>query len=253
MVPFFIYIPYIYKNYILMLASEIIYNVKNLVAGGIQSDDIDLSLKQMMFVVDYYRARLFKQDQDKGRFNTELYLQNLGKVELINADKNECCGITSCVLRTKFKIPRPLETFQKINITFVGLLDGKSFQRYTINSIQWKHANKFTSKEPGWYWQNGYIYIVNPPTEMLTWVNIQGIFERPIDAIKFRTCDCTMNEENCFETLDFEYPFPQHYVDTLVKLIMGSEYKILLTLPPDTANNAESQISGARDTTLPTK
>ena len=63
-----------------MLQSEIIYNVKNLLAGGILSDDLDLSISQMAFIIDYYRARLVKQDQDKGRFNTELYIQNLGKV-----------------------------------------------------------------------------------------------------------------------------------------------------------------------------
>lgn len=238
-----------------MLQSEIIYNVKNLLAGGILSDDLDLSISQMAFIIDYYRARLVKQDQDKGRFNTELYIQNLGKVQLIQADKNECsyCDGSKdvCILRTKNKIPKPLETFQKINITYVGLLNGKSFQRYSVNAIQWKYAEKWTGKEPAWYYQNGYLYIVNPPTMMLEWINIQGIFEKPLEAVKFRTCDCNLNNETCFETYDFEYPMPQHYVDTLVKFILQTELKTLLALAPDTSNNSMSQVADAHDNQQP--
>ena len=228
-----------------MLASEIVYNVKNLVAGGIQSDDQDLSNKQLLFIVDYYRAKLLRQDQDRGRFNSDLWTQNLGKVSLIKADKNECCNIDSCVLRTSLKVPSPLETHQRINITFVGTVGGLPFQRFALNAINWKPFDKWTGKEPAWYYQNGYIYIVNPPTDMLSYINIQGIFERPDEAVRFRTCDCNLNEEKCFETLDFEYPFPQHYVDTLVKLIYQTELKLLLTLAPDTDNNGQSQVSDA--------
>jgi len=48
-----------------MLFSEIIYNIKNLIAGGIQSDDQDLSDLQLAYIINYYRARLFKQEQEK--------------------------------------------------------------------------------------------------------------------------------------------------------------------------------------------
>jgi len=229
-----------------MLLSEIIYNIKNLIAGGIQSDDVDLSDAQMAFIVSYYRAKLLKQDQDKGRMNKEMYIQNLGKVSLIQADKNECCDIDACILRTATKVPKPLETYRGINITYVGNLYGKPFQRYYHNSVLWSFSAKWTAKEPKWYYQNGYIYLINPPTKMLKYINIQGIFEKPEEAVSFRTCDCPENNEECFRSYDFEYPMPQHQVDLLVKMIAETELRILTSLSPDIANNSLSQIPEQR-------
>ena len=73
-----------------MWLSEIVYNIKNLIGGGINSDDLNLRDSQFAFIIAYYRSKLLKQDQDKGRDNLELYKQNLGKVEVMMADKNEC-------------------------------------------------------------------------------------------------------------------------------------------------------------------
>ena len=166
-------------------------------AGGIDSDDTDISDEQWAFIIAYYRARLLKQDQEKGRLEKSLYIQNLGKVPLIEADKNECCDIDVCVLRTELQVPKPLETHQGLNISFVGTLNGRPFQRYHHNSMFWKRAAKWVGKEPAWYYQNGYIYIVDAPTRMFKDLNIQGVFEKPEEAVKFRTCDCPDNGD-CF-------------------------------------------------------
>lgn len=123
-----------------MLLSEIVFNIKNLIAGGIESDDENLSNYQVAFMVAYYRSKLLKQDQEKGRLDKSLYVQNLGKVKLIQADKNECCDIDACILRTEEKIPKPVETSFGINLTFVGTIQGKPFNRYHHNTVFWKRA-----------------------------------------------------------------------------------------------------------------
>ena len=226
-----------------MWLSEIIYNVKNLISGGINSDDLDIRDSQFSFIVSYYRSRLLKQDQQKGRVNLELYKQNLGKVELIMADKNECCNIDACILRTKMQIPKPLETGNGLNLTFVGLLGGQPFQKEYHNSVIWSGASKYTSKIPRWYYRNGYLYIVSPPSNNIKYINIEGIFERPEQAIKFRTCDCPDNNEDCFEGLDFEYPLPSHHNDTLVKMIVDTEIKVLTGLAKRDANDGEDDLT----------
>lgn len=227
-----------------MLLSEIIYNIDNLIAGGVRSDDENISDRQMAFIINYYRAKLIKQDQDRERLLNTMYVQNLGTVDLIQADKNECCDIDACILRTSLKIPKPLETYSKLNLTFVGTLNGRQFNRYTHNSLQWKHAAKYTAKEPAWYYQNGYIYIVDPPTEMTSVINIQGIFENPIAAQSFVTCGCEDDVENCNETFsdfEFEYPLPQHHVDTIVKMFADNELRMFMTLPADVQNDRLNQ------------
>jgi len=224
-----------------MLLSEIIYNAKNLLAGGIESDDENLSNSQLAFIVDYYRAKLYKQREDRGNFNKQLFVQNLGNIELIKADKNECCEINQCILRTKFKVPKPMN---EKSITFVGLVNGKPFQMSYHNTVIWELKDKWTSKEPKWYWQNGYIYLVNPPTLGIKIINIQGIFEKPMLVNKFNTCKC--EDENCsnaFDTFDFEYPMPMHQVDIVLKMIAEVEFRILLSMPSDTTNDGLDQAS----------
>lgn len=227
-----------------MLLSEIVYNIKNLIAGGVESDDVNLSNAQVAFMIGYYRARLFRQDRLKGRVSRETFVQNLGKVSIIEADKNECCDIEACILRTELKVPKPLETYDGLNLSFVGEYGGRPFDKENHNSMYWAQAAKYTGKEPKWYYQNGYIYLVNPPSRMIDHVNIQGIFEDPMVAEKFRTCDCP-NNSPCLDedTLDFEYNMPLHYVDLIVKMVAETELRILTSLPSDITNDGQDQVA----------
>lgn len=226
-----------------MLLSEIVYNIKNLLSGGITSDDENLSNAQIAFMVGYYRARLYKQDVEKGRNSKELWIQNLGQVPLQQADKNECCDIDACILRTVNQIPKPIETSGALNLTFVGNTNGRPYQKDTHNGMYWSHANKYTGNITRWYYQNGYLYIVNPPTVMLDHINVQGIFEDPMVAQKFRTCDCP-NNETCIDedSLDFEYSMPLHYTDLIVKMVAQTEIQLLVSMPADLTNDSVDQV-----------
>jgi hypothetical protein len=226
-----------------MLLSELVYNIKNLIAGGVQSDDSELSDQQVAFIVNYYRARLFKQDQEKGRLNKDSYVQNLGKVPVIQADRNECCVTDSCILRTELQIPIPIEAYNGLSLTFVGLVNGKPFTYTASNTLPWKRAGKYSGKEPGYYLQNGYVYLIDPPTKDIDWINIQGVFEKPEEAVRFRTCDCPGNNENCFQDYDFEYKMPLHYTDTIVKLAVETELRVFKAIPSDTSNNSIGQLT----------
>lgn len=230
-----------------MILSKIIYNIKNLIAGGIQSDDINISDEQVAHIINYYRAKLIKQEQEKSKFVKDLFIQNLGKIDIDTFDANQCCTIENCKLRTKIKIPKPLESNIGLNLSFVGLLNGTPFQKYNTNSAYWKQFNKYTSKSPGYYYQDGYIYLVNVPNIMLDFINIQGVFEDPVEAENFRTCDCPGNEEQCSENnYDFEYPLPNHLEDTLVKMILEVEFNVMLN-KTDTSNNSLNETSNITD------
>jgi len=139
----------------------------------------------------------------------------------------------------------PIESIFGINITFVGLLNGQPFQYKAHNAMPWKRAAKYVGKEPTYYYQNGYIYLVDTPTVDIDWINIQGVFEKPEEAMRFRTCDCPDNNEPCFNNFDFEYKLPLHYVDTIVKMVTESELRLLRLIPSDTSNNAIGQLGEA--------
>lgn len=224
-----------------MTVSEIVFNIKNLMSGGVASDDFNLSDEQIIFIVNYYRAKLAKQDDEKGKLNKSLFTQNLGKVSIKQADKNECCD-GDCILRSTLKIPKPLESITGLNISFVGTSNGTSFSLVNHNAVIWRRAAKYTKNEPTWYYQNGYIYLVNPPTKMLNSINIQGIFEDPVEAEKFKACDCPDNEmvSNC-EDLDVEYKIPAYHLDTIIKMIASTELKLLVGFKADLVNEGVDQ------------
>ena len=48
-----------------MTLGEIIYNAKNLLNKGQSTDDFNLSDRQWSFIVNYYRAKLVKQQLQK--------------------------------------------------------------------------------------------------------------------------------------------------------------------------------------------
>ena len=173
-------------------AKELIYNLKNLRAGGVQSDDTKLSDRQMLFIINYYRAKLIRQEHGKNRITSQEEVQNLGEVELIKTDSNEYdCGENACVLRTKKQVPRSLITHKSHGFTFVGMVDGMSWQyANTMDGAAWSQFQKYTGNKTKWVLQGRYIYIINPIDPLLTYISIRGVFEDPLEAASFREGDC---------------------------------------------------------------
>jgi hypothetical protein len=221
-----------------MLQSEIIYNIKNLRAGGLQSTGEDLSDAQYAFIIDYYRAKLIKQDIDRGKQSRSQDVQSLGKVTLLKST-DDCCEIGECTLRTVLTIPSFLEFNSTALITFVGTIDGQPFQFSKENRLLWDQFAKYTGKLTKWSINNDYIYITNPPTTLLKYITIRGVFEHPKLANEFKTCDCE-DELTCNRGYDFEYPLSLDRVDLIVKLIAETEFRILQTIAQDDLNDGQS-------------
>lgn len=222
-----------------MLLSEIIFNIKNLRAGGIQSDDENISDRQYAFIINYYRSKLIKQEIESHKGISQEDIQDLGKVPVVQADPHECCEIDDdCILRTEKSIPSTLDVkHNKHGITYVGLYSNKPFQETTWNRVVWDQHAKYTGNKPKWFFKGGYIYFVNAPG-MMEHVNIQGLFEDPTEANSFRTCDCPENDVDCQVGFDYEYPMAAHHIDTIVKLIAETELRLSTLIPEDTSNDS---------------
>ncbi len=223
-----------------MLLSEIIYNIKNLRAGGLQSVGEDLSDAQLAFIINYYRAKLIKQDVDRGRTSRSQDIQSLGLVT-VEKSNDDCCDLNVCTLRTVLQVPTFLEFNDTSLITFVGTVDGDAFQFSKANRISWDKFAKYTGKKPKWFILNGYIYIVNPPSTLMKYITIRGVFENPQNVNKFSTCDCEGNNQTCNVGYDFEYPLSMDRVDLIVKLVAETEFRILQTIVQDDLNDGQSK------------
>lgn len=222
-----------------MLLSEIIYNIKNLRAGGLQSTDEDLSDAQYAFIINYYRAKLIKQDVDRGKTSRSQDIQDLGKVTL-QLSTEDCCDISPCNLVTVLKIPPFFEFNDTALISFVGTIDGVAFQFSKGNRVSWDRFAKYTGKLTKWSIENNHIKIINSPTSLMKYINIKGIFEDPTIANKFKTCDCDNNEE-CNTSYNYNYPLSLDRVDLIVKLIIETEFRILYAIVQDDLNDGKSK------------
>lgn len=223
--------------------SEIIYTVKNLPRGGNgDSRSNSYTDRQLAFIINYYRALLIKQYKDKSRYISGNHVQSLGKVKLIKASKHECClpdcEIGDNVYRTETPIPRVVDTNMWNLITYIGTIDGLNpWQRTTFNKFSFDKYSKFTGKNTKWYELNNYIYVVNPPSKALKYINIQGIFEDPTAANDYKDCGC--EGEDCFKGFDFDYPMNSSEIPTIIKMITDSEYRMAGMMPRDDKNDSK--------------
>jgi hypothetical protein len=178
-----------------MTYNQIAYNLKNLYRGGITSDDETISDRQLMFIFNYYRAKLIREDLNKKRTIDRQLIQDLGCVPVICVDAAECCDIADSgtkVLRTENPLPKFLELYDRTLLTYAGLVDkSESFPLNTETRARWSKHNKYTSKITRSYLKlyndDVYLYIVNAP-KGIELINIQGIFEDPEQASKFNHC-----------------------------------------------------------------
>lgn len=209
---------------------EIIYTIKNLKGGGKQSDDTALSDENYVDIINYYRAKLIRQEIDRFQKldpNTIQPLYGL-EVERVEFDRGQpLSGKT--VFRTKDKIPRAIETTKNNLVTFVGNnLLGKAFQRSTPYKVHFDVARSITGLEPKWFEFDERIYVVTE--DPLEKVVIQLVAENPFKVMELN------NKIDIFDPYNFEYPMSDTMRDSLYKLILDVELKIS-AVPTDNLND----------------
>jgi hypothetical protein len=206
--------------------NEIIYSLKNIKAGGIQSDDVKLSDENYVDIINYYRAKLIRQAVDRKERLDPLVIQPLYgadrkglEVERVVFNRGEpLSGKT--VFRTKDKLPRAIATAGTNLVTFVGHnLLGKAFQRATPYNVHLLAARTLTGLEPKWFEFDERIYVVTE--DSLSRVVVQLVAENPLKVLELN------GELNEYNPLDTEYPMSDTLRDSMIKLIADAEYKVL--------------------------
>lgn len=223
---------------------EIVTHVANMRKNWRRTDDDSVSDREYAFIINYYRAKLLRQDANTGRFITGNLTQDLGLVEMIQTDVHDC-GKNHCIIRTKNQVPKPIDTATVNLYTFVGPVNGeKEWQRTTFNRVKYDLRSRYTALETKWYEKGEYIYIVNPPSNALKYINIQGVFEDPIKAREAHNCPGESCNCGCFEGFNFEYPLSVTMLDTIIKMMYDAEIRFGNMIAPDTENNSKDDTSG---------
>jgi hypothetical protein len=223
---------------------ELVYDELSTIKGSSRySDDSTITIEHLEFVNINIRAFLIRQDLNKGRSLSDNIVQVLPCVPVISIDVSECpCTVpTDCtIMRTKDKIPKPIELHQRDLITRVSGVDlrGKGFSIISYARAASAGLNRSTSTSTKAFLHNQYIYLINPPAG-LSIISISLVAEDPREAGTFANCA----GELCY-TDDSTFPISVHMIPTLKELVF-KDLKVEISVPQDVigneSNKSESQ------------
>lgn len=246
--------------------NEIRHNVVDALSGGHPTVETPLSIRQVAFAVQYYRALLIRRDTDFYKRTAE-FEQDLGLVgaSVVHQDIGAYGETPDAILRSNEPLPGRLHLRKRRPVTHVSSPDlGESYDVMQEQAAKYQQYNKYTSSTPRSYIQEDYIYITSDQVASLindlqsgdrdfsdsspedimggiTTIRVKGVFEDPVEAYQFR-------EERPYDP-DEEYPAtPDDLVQRITQSILNGEGKIMRQAPYDTENdnlpvNAEANMS----------
>lgn len=212
-----------------MKISQLVYNLRNQLKIS-RPDDINISDRQIEFMIDYLREKLLVQHLEKNRSISGNIRQDLGNLELIRLSPD--------LQRTKNIIPQPIELNDYDLITYVGGYDKESGIPLKPKSyIRWNKFNKYTGHQELCYFDGGYIYVHGCKNPNLKWINIEGVFLHPTEVSNF-----TLPDGRKSYTPDVDnYPLSGRFVDMIDQLIKKQELGEFLQIVENQTNNADTQ------------
>jgi len=222
---------------------HIVFDILNTARGGKQSDDENISLRQVGFNVDNTRALLIKRDLDKGSNINPDIVQTLGCVPVKLVDSSECdCLEVGCkILRTVDKIPKAIDLANKNLITRVGPIQVGStpFSFISYERAGWESSSRY-QRRPKAFLHNGYIYILSEDddTNLMKYITISGVFEFPEEVANFTDCP---GGKPCY-TDATTYPISSWMIEPLKDMIYKNTIRIAVQSPTDSLGNANHDV-----------
>ena len=218
-----------------MLLSKIIYTIQELRSKFSQSDDNPLSDRQVLFILNYYRSFLIRQDMEKGRPLSPFIIQEV-TLDLEKVDKGIGFVTKDMILRTKITIPKPIEGHMHDYLTYVGRADFEDrwtqLDLQSLKSVSYtRHAGRF----PRWFARENFIYVKFPPTCTTSKVLIRGVFEEPELVAKLA------GKIAPFVGQEWDYPISNNMLSTIIRMLEESEFKFTFAIPKDNENDGSQQ------------
>ena len=220
---------------------EIVYDVKNIIRGGIQSDDEIISDRQIAFQIHSLRAQFIRQDINKRRSISDNIKQLISclKVETV---KGSTCGLSDdlMVVRSKEKVPNPIETSHSDLITAIGPTGilSVNFHMIPYNRAPWVGTNKYTKRMTFAFLLDNFVYILGPEAELLEHIKVEGVWQDPTHISNYMNSDGTLD----YDKDNDEYPLSTSMLDLIKQQMLAQNMKPFIETLTDVSNNAKSDI-----------
>lgn len=216
---------------------EMVYDIKNIAYGGVQSDDNRVSDQQVAYWIRQTREMLVNQQLANRNKIPESLIQHLNYVEFSQVDPSNVTGLNSgySVMKSTKKIPNTVQRDGKNTIIAVESVDGsEGFTETTYFRRKYNKYNKYTSYNARWYIQDGYMYITH--NSLIDKLRVSGIFEDPEDAANFKLD----TGESAF-SWDDEYPITGLMAGAITDIVLKSKMNITRQMPNDESNDGDEQ------------
>jgi len=199
--------------------NEITYNIKNLVSGGVASDDSDISNRQIKFMVHYHRANLLMQYTDNGKKASNVCFQ----MDIISPSSS---GVT---------IKHVIGFNDNRGIRSVAYKDDSAIDsNYSSLPIIQHHDRMFVNNSR-FILSAGSKIATLSDRKLYVWegdtivsggsVEVNGIFSNPTEVSSYVNDDTT------------QYPIPEELIAVLVKEVLKQEFSIIMSVPSKGPNN----------------
>jgi len=223
------------------LLKEIVYDIKNIIRGGVQSDDDIISDRQIEFQVHSLRAQFIRQDINKRRSISDNIKQLIYCLE-VEPVSGSTCGLSDDVkiVRSKKKIPSSVETAHQNLVTAIGPTGilSANFHMIPYNRAPWAGNNRYTQRMTFAFLLDGFVYILGPESELLENIKVEGVWQDPTKIGEYTKSDDSL----CYDVETDEYPLSTSMLDLIKQAMLAQNLQPMIQMPTDRSNNANSDV-----------
>ena len=219
--------------------NEIAYNIRNIVSGGISSDDDNFSLRQLKFIINNHRANLLLNYTNGGRYISPVIAQS--KTWDFNATTRQH-GFQDVPELLAFNGKRAIADMNLMSQDEGGNY-GVSWSGGALN--KWRTHAKYTGTVNVDNPIVGARWIANETGQQL---NISQLPRTGNWQFKLTAIFADPRDADGFNDDTSRYPFPEEMITLLTQRVLSKEYTILLQSSADLMNNAldDKNVSGEK-------
>tara|TARA_R110000796_G_scaffold171154_1_gene288172 strand:- start:1942 stop:2637 length:696 start_codon:yes stop_codon:yes gene_type:complete len=220
---------------------EIVYDIKNLIRGGQQSDDEIISDRQIEFQIDSLRAQFIRQDINKRRSVSDNIKQVIPALSLISVPAATVgVSMDGNILRSVNKIPNAIETAHSDLITAVGPSGILSVNFHVIpySRVPWAGSNRYTKKMQFAFILDSYIYVIGPDIEFINFIKVEGVWQNPRDISNYMSGDNAL----AYDPDIHDYPLSTSMLDMIKQAMLSQNMKPFIETLTDSSNNSKSDL-----------
>jgi hypothetical protein len=223
---------------------EIIYTIKNILRGGLITDDDNISDRQVAFLIDSARAMLLRQQYNKGQNLSDNNIQSIPcmATEVVDTSLMPDFPSGCSVYKSVLTVPKPIESKGKDLITGISgpMIGALSFDYIPYNRVPFARSTRF--KRPFVTLHNGFIYIFDAPFSPN--ITVSGVYEQPNSLSGYNNCEGV----SCY-SWDEPYPMSSHLIDPVVRIVI-EELMISLRTLQDKTNSGASEFESQLNTNI---